>query len=169
MTHPGALEKAARPAYLDYTYDMFLSSIDGEQSEAIRFSEWVDAVEKAGLYPFEAARLEAQYPRLRAQRTDGTPLDLLNFSSYNYLGCSGDEVVSQAAKDAVDSAKDKASDALDSAKSAVDSAKDSADSALDSAKDKAADAGDDLKDAADKAKDAANNAADAAQKAGDAS
>jgi 7-keto-8-aminopelargonate synthetase-like enzyme len=91
-----------RPAYLDYTYDMFLSSIDGEQSEAIRFSEWVDAVEKDGLYPFEAPRLEAQYPRVRARRTDGLPLDLLNFSSYNYLGLGYHPQVIEAAKEALD-------------------------------------------------------------------
>jgi glycine C-acetyltransferase len=92
----------ARPEYLDYTYDMFLSSIDGEQSETVRFSAWVDAVEKDGLYPFEAPRLEAQYPRVRARRTDGTPLELLNFSSYNYLGLGYHPEVIEAAKEALD-------------------------------------------------------------------
>jgi glycine C-acetyltransferase len=91
-----------RPEYLDYTYDMFLSSIDGEQSEAERFTAWVDAVEKDGLYPFEAPRLEAQYPRVRAERADGTPLDLLNFSSYNYLGLGYHPAVIEAAKEALD-------------------------------------------------------------------
>jgi 7-keto-8-aminopelargonate synthetase-like enzyme len=81
---------------------MFLSSIDGEQSEAARFSAWVDAVERDGLYPFEAPRLEAQRPRIRARRTDGTALDLLNFSSYNYLGLSYHPEVVGAAKDALD-------------------------------------------------------------------
>jgi glycine C-acetyltransferase len=93
---------ATRPDYLDYTYDMFLTSIDGEQSEAVRFAAWVDAVEKDGLYPFEAPRLEAQYPRVRAQRADGTPLHLLNFSSYNYLGLSYHPAVIEAAKEALD-------------------------------------------------------------------
>ncbi len=91
-----------RPAYLENTYDMFLSSIDGEQSEAVRFSEWVDAVERDGLYPFEVARLEAQYPRVRARRTDGSPLHLLNFSSYNYLGLGYHPEVIAAAKEALD-------------------------------------------------------------------
>jgi glycine C-acetyltransferase len=81
---------------------MFLSSIDGEQSEAIRFSEWVDAVERDGLYPFEARRLEAQYPRVRAKRTDGSPLDLLNFSSYNYLGLGYHPAVIAAAQEALE-------------------------------------------------------------------
>lgn len=90
------------PEYHDYTYDMFLSSIDGEQSETVRFSGWVDAVEKDGLYPFEAARLGAQYPELRARRTDGTPLEVLNFSSYNYLGLGYHPEVIAAAKDALD-------------------------------------------------------------------
>jgi 7-keto-8-aminopelargonate synthetase-like enzyme len=90
-----------RPEFLDYTYDMFLSSIDGEQSEAVRFSQWVDEVEKAGLYPFEAPRLEAQYPLVHAQRTDGTPLELLNFSSYNYLGLGYHPQVIAAAQEAL--------------------------------------------------------------------
>lgn len=103
MTRPADAGKPdPRPEYLDYTYDMFLSSIDGEQSEAVRFSAWVDAVEKDGLYPFEAPRLEAQYPRVRARRTDGSPLELLNFSSYNYLGLGYHPEVVQAAKDALD-------------------------------------------------------------------
>jgi 7-keto-8-aminopelargonate synthetase-like enzyme len=81
---------------------MFLSSIDGEQSEAARFSAWVDAVEKDGLYPFEAPRLEAQRPLVHARRTDGTALELLNFSSYNYLGLSYHPEVVAAAKEALD-------------------------------------------------------------------
>lgn len=99
---PRGTSSSDRPAYLDYTYDMFLSSIDGEQSEAVRFSAWVDEVESAGLYPFEAARLEAQYPRVRAERTDGSPLELLNFSSYNYLGLGYHPDVIEAAKGALD-------------------------------------------------------------------
>lgn len=96
------IDRSDRPEYLDYTYDMFLSSIDGEQSEAVRFASWVADVERDGLYPFEAPRLEAQYPRVRAERTDGTPLYLLNFSSYNYLGLGYHPEVIAAAKDALD-------------------------------------------------------------------
>lgn len=97
-----AAKQLERPDYLDYTYDMFLSSIDGEQSEAMRFSAWVDAVEKDGLYPFEAPRLEAQYPLVHARRTDGSPLELLNFSSYNYLGLAYHPAVIETAKQALD-------------------------------------------------------------------
>lgn len=91
-----------RPEYLDYSYDMFLSSIDGEQSEAVRFSEWIDMVEKDGRYPFEAARQQAQYPEVRARRTDGTEVEVLNFSSYNYLGFGYHPQVIEAAKAALD-------------------------------------------------------------------
>lgn len=91
-----------RPEYLNYTYDMFLSSLDGEQPEAVRFTSWVDEVAKDGLFPFEVARLEAQYPRVHAQRVDGTPVELLNFSSYNYLGLSYHPQVIEAAKEATD-------------------------------------------------------------------
>ncbi len=97
MTSPDS-----RPDYLDYSYDMFLSSIDGEQSEAIRFSEWVDMVERDGKYPFEAARLHAQRPEVLARRTNGTVARVLNFSSYNYLGLGYHPEVIDAAKAALD-------------------------------------------------------------------
>jgi 7-keto-8-aminopelargonate synthetase-like enzyme len=91
-----------RPDYYDYTYDMFIASIDGEQSEASRFSEWIDAATKDGVYAFEAPRLEGQKTLVRAQRTDGTQLELLNFSSYNYLGYGMHPQVIDAAKAALD-------------------------------------------------------------------
>ena len=91
-----------KPDYYDYTYDMFIASIDGEQSEAVRFSEWIDAAERDGVYAFEARRLEAQKTEIRARRQNGTPLELLNFSSYNYLGYSHHPQVIEAAKDALD-------------------------------------------------------------------
>jgi len=88
--------------FYEYTYDMFLSSIDGEQSEATRFCEWMDAIEGDGRYAFEAARLEAQYPEVEVQRTSGLRLRLLNLSSYNYLGFGHHPVVIEAAKAALD-------------------------------------------------------------------
>jgi glycine C-acetyltransferase len=94
--------KPEKPDYYDYTYDMFIASIDGEQSEAVRFSEWMDAAEKDNVYAFEARRLEAQKPEVRARRATGTPLELLNFSSYNYLGYSHHPQVIEAAKSALD-------------------------------------------------------------------
>jgi glycine C-acetyltransferase len=81
---------------------MFLGSMDGERSEAVRFSEWVDMVERDGLYPFEAPRMSAQRPEVDVERTDGTPLRLLNFGSYNYLGYGYHPEVIAAAKDALD-------------------------------------------------------------------
>ena len=91
-----------RPDYYDYTYDMFIASIDGEQSEAARFSEWIDMAAKDGVYAFEAPRLEGQKTLVRARRADGTPLSLLNFSSYNYLGYGMHPEVIDAAKGALD-------------------------------------------------------------------
>ena len=92
----------ARPEYYDYTYDMFIASIDGEQSEAARFSEWIDAAARDGVYAFEAPRLGAQSTQVRARRADGTPLSLLNFSSYNYLGYGMHPEVIDCAKRALD-------------------------------------------------------------------
>lgn len=90
------------PEWLDYTYDMFLSSIDGEQSEATRFSSWIDAVEQDDMYAFEAPRTSAQRTEVDAQRTSGMPLRLLNLSSYNYLGYGYHPEVLKAAKEAID-------------------------------------------------------------------
>jgi glycine C-acetyltransferase len=91
-----------RPDYYDYTYDMFIASIDGEQSEAARFSEWIDAAEKDGVYSFEAPRLGGQTPLVRARRANGAEVELLNFSSYNYLGYSTHREVIEEAKAALD-------------------------------------------------------------------
>jgi 7-keto-8-aminopelargonate synthetase-like enzyme len=91
-----------KPDYYDYTYDMFIASIDGEQSEAARFSDWIDSASKDGVYAFEAPRLEAQKTKVRARRADGTKLELLNFSSYNYLGYGLHPEVIESAKAALD-------------------------------------------------------------------
>jgi 7-keto-8-aminopelargonate synthetase-like enzyme len=94
--------KKPRPDYYDFTYDMFITNISGEESEMLRFSKWIDAANADGVYSYEVPRLEAQKPEIRAQRHDGTKLTLLNFSSYNYLGYGLDGSVIQAAKDALD-------------------------------------------------------------------
>jgi glycine C-acetyltransferase len=91
-----------RPEYYDYTYDMFITSVEGEESEIIRFSKWIDAAAKDGVYTYEAPRLEAQKTEVNARRVDGTPLKLLNFSSYNYLGYGLHPAVIEAAKKALD-------------------------------------------------------------------
>ncbi len=91
-----------RPDYYEYTYDMFIASIDGEQSEAARFSQWIDSAQRDGVYAFESPRLEGQKTEVDARRADGTKLRLLNFSSYNYLGYGMHPEVIAAAKDALD-------------------------------------------------------------------
>ncbi len=90
-----------RPEFLDLSYDMFLSSIEGEEPEAIRFNRWIEDVEKEGLFAFESIRMQAQYPEVNVQRTDGSPFTLLNFSAYNYLGYSYHPEVINAAKSAL--------------------------------------------------------------------
>ena len=91
-----------RPEYYDYTYDQFIASIDGEQSEASRFSGWLDAAIADNVYSFELPRQTAQTPLVRARKSDGRALELLNFSSYNYLGYSTHRDVIEAAKAALD-------------------------------------------------------------------
>jgi glycine C-acetyltransferase len=90
-----------RPDYYDYTYDMFIASIDNEQSEALRFSEWIDDARRDGVYAFELPRLSGQTPLVRARRA-GEAIEILNFSSYNYLGYSTHPQVIDAAKAALD-------------------------------------------------------------------
>ena len=92
----------ARPAYLDATYDMFIGSIDGEQAESVRFSNWLDAVTDDDMYAFEARRAGAQRPEVNLRRTNGRALHVLNMSSYNYLGLSYYPEVIEAAKAALD-------------------------------------------------------------------
>ena len=94
--------KKTPPDYLDFTYDMFITSVEGEESEILRFSKWIDAIESDGLNSFEVPRQEAQKTEVRVRRHDGTDLTLLNFSSYNYLGYGLDPSVLQAAKDTLD-------------------------------------------------------------------
>jgi len=97
-----ASEPKPRPEYYDYTYDMFLASADGEKPESIRFSEWIDAASRDGVYSFETPRLEGQDTEVRVRRHDGTQVRLLNFSSYNYLGYARHPQVIEAAKRALD-------------------------------------------------------------------
>ena len=88
--------------YRDFTFDMFIGSVDGEESEAVRFSRWVDAGNRDRVNSFEAVRLGAQRPELDVRRADGVGLHFLNFSSYNYLGYAAHPEVIEAAKRALD-------------------------------------------------------------------
>jgi 7-keto-8-aminopelargonate synthetase-like enzyme len=83
-------------------FEMFAAITDGDGSEAERFSAWIDAGNRFGLNSFEAARLGAQRPELKARRGDGLAVDLLNFSTYNYLGYAVHPEVIDAAKQALD-------------------------------------------------------------------
>jgi 7-keto-8-aminopelargonate synthetase-like enzyme len=94
--------ESARPNYRDFTFDMFVTSVEGEESEIIRFSNVVKAAIDDGVYAYEVPRLEAQRTEVRAERPDGLKLDLLNFASYNYLGYSQHPDVIAAAKAALD-------------------------------------------------------------------
>ena len=89
-------------AYLDATYDMFLGSIIGEKTEYDRFLEWVREVEEDDAFPFETCRTGAQTPQVSMRRTSGEQLDVVNMSSYNYLGFGYHPEVIDAAKRALD-------------------------------------------------------------------
>lgn len=84
------------------TYDMFMSSVAGEAAESTRFAEWVREVEAEGLFAFENRRLGRQGPHVAARRTAGDDLQMLNLSSYNYLGYAHHPLVIEAAKEALD-------------------------------------------------------------------
>lgn len=88
--------------YRDFTFDMFMASAEGEESEAVRFSQWIDAGNRDRVNSFEAARLGAQRTELDVRRADGVGLHFLNFSSYNYLGYAAHPEVIAAAKQALD-------------------------------------------------------------------
>jgi 7-keto-8-aminopelargonate synthetase-like enzyme len=91
-----------RPDYREFTYDMFITSAEGEESEVIRFANTVNAAIADGVYAYEVPRLEAQRSEVKAERPDGLQLSLLNFASYNYLGYSQHPAVIAAAKAALD-------------------------------------------------------------------
>jgi 7-keto-8-aminopelargonate synthetase-like enzyme len=91
-----------RPEYYDFTYDMFINSVEGEESEISRFSKTVNSAIADGVYAYEVPRLEAQRTEVKAQRPDGLRLKLLNFASYNYLGYAQHPSVIAAAKAALE-------------------------------------------------------------------
>lgn len=91
-----------REEYLDATYDMFLGSISGEAAESARFGEWRRAVEADDLFGFDTCRRGAQRPEVGLTRTTGRALEVINLSSYNYLGLGYHPDVIEAAKRALD-------------------------------------------------------------------
>jgi glycine C-acetyltransferase len=81
---------------------MFLNSSTVEPVEASRFFGWIADASRDGVYAFEALRFGAAEPIVRLRRENGEELDVLNFSSYNYLGYSSHAEVISAAKHALD-------------------------------------------------------------------
>ncbi len=86
----------------NYSYDMFLSGGGAALTEAERFAEWVEASKQERLYAFEAPRLAPQRTTTKLRREDGAELEVINLSSYNYLGYGTEPVVIEAAKAALD-------------------------------------------------------------------
>lgn len=82
----------------DYTYDMFVMNMEAEPEEMTLFRTWVDTLNEAELYSFEAVRHEAQTTEVDLTRQDGERLRVLNFSSYNYLGFSTHPEAIEAAR-----------------------------------------------------------------------
>lgn len=104
----GALDAKAGPGekkgphWSEITYDVFLDSSDVAPTEIDKFADWRRSMVRDAVYPFEAPHLTPQKTEIRVRRTGAGELNLLNFSSYNYLGLSHHPEVIQAAKDALD-------------------------------------------------------------------
>ena len=94
--------KKSRPSYTEFTLDMFSRSSGKNHSEIKQFNQWRDDIIKADKYTFETPHLTPQTPEISVRRIHGDEHDLVNFSSYNYLGYANHPDVIQAAKDALD-------------------------------------------------------------------
>lgn len=88
--------------YKKYTYDMFMFNMTRELEEIQQFNDWIEKLKSKKKYTFEAARNNAQKTNVDVVREDGNTFNLLNFSSYNYLGFGYHPDVITAAKDALD-------------------------------------------------------------------
>jgi len=94
--------KDSRPSYTEFTLDMFSRSSGKNHSEIKQFNQWRDDIIKADKYTFETPHLTPQTPEISVRRIHGDEHDLVNFSSYNYLGYANHPDVIEAAKDALD-------------------------------------------------------------------
>ena len=94
--------KDNRPSYTEFTLDMFSRSSGKNHSEIKQFNQWRDDIIKADKYTFETPHLTPQTPEISVRRIHGEEHDLVNFSSYNYLGYANHPDVIEAAKDALD-------------------------------------------------------------------
>jgi glycine C-acetyltransferase len=87
--------------YRQCTLDMFMFSFGRELDEMSEFASWRQALNEAGLYPFETIRHGAQAPSVRIERDAGETFEVLNFANYNYLGLGYHPDVIRAAQDAI--------------------------------------------------------------------
>ena len=94
--------KKNRPLFTEFTLDMFSRSSGRSHSEIKQFNQWRDEIIEADKYTFETPHLTPQDPEISVRRIHGDEHNLVNFSSYNYLGYANHPEVIQAAKDALD-------------------------------------------------------------------
>ena len=94
--------KKKRPLFTEFTLDMFSRSSGKSHSEIKQFNQWRDEIIDADKYTFETPHLTPQTPEISVRRIHGDEHELVNFSSYNYLGYANHPEVIQAAKDALD-------------------------------------------------------------------
>ena len=94
--------KKNRPLFTEFTLDMFSRSSGRSHSEIKQFNQWRDEIIEADKYTFETPHLTPQDPEISVRRIHGDEHDLVNFSSYNYLGYANHPEVIQAAKAALD-------------------------------------------------------------------
>ena len=94
--------KKNRPLFTEFTLDMFSRSSGRSHSEIKQFNQWRNEIIEADKYTFETPHLTPQDPEISVRRIHGDEHDLVNFSSYNYLGYANHPEVIQAAKDALD-------------------------------------------------------------------
>ena len=94
--------KKNRPLFTEFTLDMFSRSSGRSHAEIKQFNQWRDEIIEADKYTFETPHLTPQDPEISVRRIHGDEHDLVNFSSYNYLGYANHPEVIQAAKDALD-------------------------------------------------------------------
>lgn len=90
------------PEYTQLGYELFLFSMSANLEEAERFEEWLNEIDDDGKFAFEATRELSQGTSIRIERRSGERFELLNFSSYNYLGYANHPEVIEAAKRALD-------------------------------------------------------------------
>ena len=94
--------KKKRPLFTEFTLDMFSRSSGRSHSEIKQFNQWRDEIIEADKYTFETPHLTPQTPEISVRRIHGDEHQLVNFSSYNYLGYANHPEVIQAAKEALD-------------------------------------------------------------------